>query len=119
MTHNEMLLIGAIVAGFALLLLTLGAFIVRRPALGLVLLIGAGAAFVVALVFMSRVSQDQERAMRAAVNEKYDVHVQKWGEPLGVSPKWQIDGKVMVCEADVSDESDPVLTCEGHPLPLR
>src|SRR4051812_27271439 len=99
MTHNEILLIGAIVAGFALLLLTLGAFIVSRQALGLVLLIGAGAAFIAALVFMSRVSQDQERALRAAVNEKYDVHVQKWGEPLGVSPRWEIDGRFMDCEA--------------------
>jgi hypothetical protein len=119
MTHNEILLAAAIVIGFVLLLLTLGAFIVSRPALGLALLITAGAAFIAALVFMSRVSQDQEQGLRAAVNAKYDVHVQKWGEPLGVSPKWEIDGRLMDCDADVADESDPVLTCNGHELPLR
>lgn len=119
MTHFEVLLAAAIVAGFALLLLTLGAFIVSRPRLGLVLLIAAGVAFIAALVCMTRVSQAQEDALRAAVNRKYDVHVQKWGEPLGTSPKWQVDGRTMDCEADVADKSDPVLTCDGHELPLR
>jgi hypothetical protein len=119
MTHNEILLAAAIVTGFVLLMCTLGAFIVSRPGVGLALLVASGAVFVAALVFMSRVSHEQEHALRVAVNAKYDVHVQKWGEPLGVSPKWEIDGRVMDCDADVADESDPVLTCNGHELPLR
>jgi hypothetical protein len=119
MTHYEMLLAAAIVAGFALLLLTVGAFIIARQKLGLLLLVAAGVAFIASLGLMSHVSHAQQVRLRHAVLAKYDVHVQKWGEPLGVSPTWEIDGKVMDCDADVADESDPVLTCNGHELPLR
>ena len=119
MTHYEVLLAAATIAGFALLLLTLGAFIVSRARLGLVTLVAAGTAFIAALTFMSHVSAEQEQALRSAVNAKYDVHIQKWGEPLGTSPLWQVDGRSMDCEADVSDESDPVVKCNGHQLPLR
>jgi hypothetical protein len=119
MTHYEMLLAAAILAGFLLLALTVGAFIVARPRLGLALLIAAGIAFIGSLFVMSHVSHAQEARLRGAVLRKYDVHVEKWGEPLGTNPTWRVDGKNRSCEADVSDESDPVLTCGGQELPLR
>jgi hypothetical protein len=119
MTHYEMLLTAAIIAGFALLLLTVGAFIIARPRLGLLLLITAGVAFIGALLVMSHVSHAQEVRLRHAVLAKYDVHVEKWGEPLGSNPVWRVNGKDTVCEADVSDEADPILSCAGGKLPLR
>jgi hypothetical protein len=119
MTHYEMLLAAAIVAGFALLLLTVGAFIIARPKLGLVLLVAAGVAFIASLGLMSHVSAAQQARLRHAVLAKYDVQVQKWGEPLGSNPSWVVNGRKTVCEADVSNESDPVLSCGGNQLPLR
>jgi hypothetical protein len=119
MTHYEMLLAAAIIAGFALLLLTVGAFIIARQKLGLLLLITAGVAFVASLGLMSHVSHAQEVRLRHAVLAKYDVRIQKWGEPLGSNPTWVVNGQNTVCEADVSDESDPVLSCGQTKLPLR
>jgi hypothetical protein len=119
MTTSEILLAVATVGGFVLLLLTLGAFVIKRQGLGLVLLIGAGAAFVAALVLMGRVSTEQDLRLRAAVLDKYDVKVQQWGQPLGSDQTWKVDHRTMDCHADVADESDPVLTCNGREMPLR
>lgn len=119
MTQSETLLTVATVGGFVLLLLTLGAFIVGRQGVGLVLLLVAGAAFVGALVMMGKVSTEQDLRLRAAVEQKYDVRVQQWGQPLGPTQVWKVDHRVMDCHADVSDESDPVLTCDGREMPLR
>lgn len=119
MTHTEILLTVATVGGFALLLLTLGAFAISRQGIGLVLLLASGAAFVAALVLMGRVSTEQDLRLRAAVEHKYDVRVQQWGQPLGPKQVWRINHRTMDCHANVADESDPVLTCNGHEMRLR
>jgi hypothetical protein len=111
MTHTEILLAVTIVAGFVVLLLTLGAFIARRSTLGVVALVLAGVCFVAALVLMGKVSADQDAVTRAAVQAKYDVKITAWGTPLGTDPAWIINGKVVDCVADLQDRSDPIVLC--------
>jgi hypothetical protein len=121
MTHTEVLLVATIGAGFLVLLLTLGAFLIGKYALGVIALVLAGACFVGALVLMGKVSADQDAVTRAAVIAKYDVKITGWGDPLGTDPEWIVNGKKVDCEADLQDRSDPTITCgkDLKELPLR
>jgi hypothetical protein len=119
MTHTEVLLAAAIVAGYVVLLLTLGAFIARKTTIGIAALVLAGVCFVVALVLMGKVSAEQDAETRAAVTAKYDVKIQAWGSPLGTDSEWIVDGKKVDCEAILTDRSDPIVTCDDKELPLR
>jgi hypothetical protein len=122
MTHTEVLLAVAILAGFVVLLLTLGAFIARRATIGILALVLAGVCFVAALVLMGKVSADQDAETRAAVTAKYDVKIQAWGNPLGTDPEWIVDGRKVDCEAILTDRSDPIVKCGDEKLvelPLR
>jgi hypothetical protein len=122
MTTTELLLTVTIVAGFVVLLLTLGAFLARRYTVGVIAMVLAGACFVGALVLMGKVSADQDAATRQAVKQKYAVKITAWGNPLGTDPVWIIDGKKVSCEADLQDRSDPIVRCGKDTfveLPLR
>jgi hypothetical protein len=119
MSHTEVLLTVTIVAGFAVLVLTLVAFVARRTTVGIIALVLAGVCFVAALVLMGKVSSDQDAATRQAVREKYAVKIQAWGNPLGTDPEWIVDGKKVDCVAHLQDRSDPIVECEGKELPLR
>jgi hypothetical protein len=120
MSQSEILLLAAIVAGFLLLALTVGAFVVSWQRLGLLLLVLAGASFVAGLVLMGRVSDQWEAEKRADVLAKYDVRVQDWGAPLGSAPDWKVDGKVRKeCVVLLDDPDAPVFECDGEELPLR
>jgi hypothetical protein len=120
MTQTQILLLVAIVAGFLLLALTVGAFVVSRQRLGVLLLVLAGASFVAALLLMGRVSSQWEVDKRAAVLAKYDVKVQHWGAPLGSDPQWEVDKKVYKeCVVLFPSPDDPTFECDGEEMPLR
>lgn len=120
MTHTQILLLAAIVAGFLLLALTVGAFVISRQRLGVLLLVLAGASFVAALVLMGRVSNQWELDKRAEVVAKYDVKVQDWGAPLGSAPDWKVNGKVhKECVVLFPHPNDPTFECDGEEMPLR
>lgn len=119
MTESQILLVAAIVAGFLLLALTVGAFVIDRQRFGVLLLVLSGAAFVVALVFMGRVSVQWEDDKRDLVLAKYDVTVQAWGAPLGSAPVWKVDGRESECVVTFDSPDDPVLECDGEELPKR
>jgi hypothetical protein len=119
MTHTQILLTVALVAGFALLLATVGLFAISRGALGLLSLVLAGACFVAALVLTARMSQEWQDHLRAEVRAKYDVTVQQWGAPLGSSPAWVVGGQRAQCEVDLADKDDPVVECDGRELAKR
>ncbi|GAA1146822.1 hypothetical protein [Nocardioides aquiterrae] len=120
MSHTQTLLLAAIVAGFALLALTVGAFVISRQRLGVLLLVLAGASFVAALVLMGRVSSQWEHEKRAEVLAKYHVKVQDWGAPLGSAPDWKVDGKVYKeCVVLFPSPDDPVFECDGQEMPRR
>lgn len=120
MSHSQILLLAAIVAGFALLALTVGAFVISRPRLGLLLLVLAGVSFAAALVLMGRVSSQWEADKRAEVLAKYDVKVQDWGAPLGSAPDWKVDGTVhKECIVLFPGPDDPTFECDGEEMPLR
>ena len=112
MTDTEIQLTCAIAAGFLLLALSVGAFALHRSRLGVTLLVLAAVATVLAYPLIGRISNDQEAAIRAAIEKKYDIDVTAWGAPLGDALVWEIDGKQMVCTTiDLSDRDDPVLEC--------
>lgn len=119
MSHSEILLLAAIVAGFLLLGLTAGAFAISRPRIGVLLLVLSGVAFVGALVLMGRVSSQWEMAKRAEVTAKYHVKVQAWGAPLGSARDWEVDGKKADCVVILTGADAPVMTCDGQEMPLR
>jgi len=119
MTQTEILLVLVIAAGFLLLALTVGAFVIHRQGLGVALLVLAGASFVVALVLMGRVSTDWESSKRAEVLAKYDVKVQAWGAPLGSAPDWVVDGKKSKCVVILTGSDAPVMTCDGKEMPQK
>lgn len=120
MSHSEILLIAAIACGFLLLALTVGAFVISRQRLGVLLLVLSGLAFVCALVLMGRVSGQWEHEKRQQVLAKYDVTVQQWGAPLGSAPEWKVDGKqTRDCVVLFTHPDDPTFTCEGEELPLK
>jgi hypothetical protein len=115
-----MLLVAAIAAGFVLLALTVGAFVMSRARLGVLLLVLAGVAFVGALVLMGRVSSQWEHEKRELITAKYDVRVQEWGAPLGSSPDWKVDGKVRdECVVLFPSADDPTFECDGQEMPRR
>lgn len=112
MTDTEIQLLCALLAGFALLALSIGAFALRRARAGTALLVLAGVACVACYPLMGKVSRAQEDETRAAIEAKYGIDVTRWGGPLGSSPVWVIDGKQVVCEhIDLSDPDDPILEC--------
>jgi hypothetical protein len=119
MTQTELYLALSIVAGFLLLALTVGAFVISRPRLGVLLLVLAGVSFVGSLVLMARVSSQWEDDKRALINAKYDVKVQHWGAPLGSAPDWKVNGKTTTCVVTFDDPDDPVFVCGGKELPKR
>ncbi|HEU5037336.1 MAG TPA: hypothetical protein VFT70_10040 [Nocardioides sp.] len=120
MSQSEILLAASIAAGFLLLVLTVGAFVISRPRLGVLLLVLAGASFVAALVLMGRVSNQWEVEKREQVTAKYDVRVQEWGAPLGSAPDWKVDGKVRKeCVVLFPSPNDPTFECDGEEMPLR
>ncbi|WP_028638064.1 hypothetical protein [Nocardioides sp. URHA0032] len=119
MSHSETLLLAATVGGFLLLGLTVGAFVISRPRLGVLLLVLSGVAFVAALVLMGRVSSQWEVEKRQAVLAKYDVKVQAWGAPLGSATQWKVDGKNTECVVILTGADAPVMTCDGQEMPLR
>ncbi len=120
MSHSEILLLAAIVGGFLLLALTVGAFVIARQRLGVVLLVLAGVAFFCALVLMGRVSSQWEHEKRQLVTEKYDVHVDAWGAPLGSAPDWKVNGKTYKdCVVTFDSPNDPVFECDDVELPKR
>ena len=120
MSHSEILLLAAIVVGFLLLGLTVGAFVVSRSRLGVLLLVLSGVAFVAALVLMGRVSGQWETEKRQQVLDKYDVRVQAWGAPLGSAAEWKVDGKLTRdCVVTFPHRDDPVFTCDGKELPKK
>ena len=120
MSQTQILLLAAIVAGFLLLALTVGAFVISRQRLGVLLLVLAGASFVAALVLMGRVSSEWQADKRAEVLAKYDVKVQDWGAPLGSAPDWKVNGKEhRECVVLFPSPDDPTFECDGEELPLR
>ncbi|MCB8955989.1 MAG: hypothetical protein H6529_05845 [Nocardioides sp.] len=119
MSQTEIALLLSIVGGFALLALTVGAFVISRPRAGLTMLVLAGAAFACALVFMGRFSSEWEHDQRLEVLRKYDVSVQEWGAPLGSSPEWKVDGKVAECVVITTGSDAPTMECDGQEMPLR
>jgi hypothetical protein len=119
MTQTELLLALAIAAGFVLLALTVGAFVISHQRLGLLLLVLAGLSFVASLVLMGRVSSDWEHQKRDLVVAKYDVNVKRWGAPLGSSQTWKVNGKQKDCVVTFDDPDDPVFTCDGQEMPKR
>ncbi|WP_395659847.1 hypothetical protein [Nocardioides sp.] len=119
MSQTETSLLLAIVGGFALLAATVGAFVVSRQRLGVLLLVLSGAAFACALVFMARFSSEWEEQQRAEVIAKYDVTVQDWGAPLGSSPDWKVDGRIQDCVVLVTGPDTPTMECGGEEMPLR
>jgi hypothetical protein len=120
MSQTQILLLAAIVAGFVLLALTVGAFVISRQRLGVLLLVLAGVSFVAALVLMGRVSNQWELDKRAEVLAKYDVKVQDWGAPLGSAPDWKVNGKVhKECVVLFPHPDDPTFECDGEEMPRR
>jgi drug/metabolite transporter (DMT)-like permease len=120
MTQTELLLALAIAVGFLLLVLTVGAFVISRQRLGILLLVLAGLSFVASLVLMSRLSSEWEHEKRELVRAKYDVTVQRWGAPLGSSATWKVDGQEIAdCVVTFDDPDDPVFTCDGEEMPKR
>ena len=120
MSHSEILLLAAIAGGFLLLALTVGAFVISRQRLGLLLLVLAGVSFVAALVLMGRVSSQWEHEKRQLVVAKYDVTVQDWGAPLGSAPDWKVNGEThKECVVLFPSPDDPTFECDGEELPLR
>lgn len=119
MSHTQLALLAAVVTGFALLAVTVGAFAIARQRLGVVLLVLAGASFVCSLVLMGRVSGDWETAKRAEVLAKYDVKVEAWGAPLGSAPEWKVDGKKTECVVILSGRDAPLMTCDGQEMPTK
>ena len=120
MTESQLLLAAAIVAGFVLLALTVGAFVVARQRLGLALLVLAAVSFVGALLLMGRVSSQWEHDRREAVTTKYAVKVKQWGAPLGSDPEWKVNGKVRKeCVVLFPSPDDPTFECDGKEMPLR
>ncbi len=112
MNETDVQLMCAIVGGFVLLALSVGAFAVHRSRLGVTLLVLAAVATVVAYPLVGTLARDQEDRTRAAIEEKYGIDVTEWGSPLGSSTVWKIDGKYKSCELDLADLDDPVMNCE-------
>jgi hypothetical protein len=119
MTQTELYLALVITAGFLLLALTVGAFVISRQRLGVLLLVLSGVSFVLALVLMGRVSTEWEHDKRDLVLAKYDVKVQLWGAPLGSAPEWKVDGHKAECVVTFDNPDDPVFVCDGQELPKR
>jgi hypothetical protein len=119
MTQTEVLLIAAIVGGFLILLLTLGAFVLGKYTAGVVALVLAGVCFVAALFLMAQVSVAQEDETRQAVLDKYDVTVEQWGTPLGASATWVVNGEEVDCVVLLEDRDDPTVRCNNKELPLE
>jgi hypothetical protein len=114
MTDTEILLACAMIAGFALLALSVAAFAAHRSRAGITLLVLAGVACVTCYPLLASVARAQDDATRAAIEAKYGFHVDQWGGPLGDSTVWVIDGQQRVCDhIDLSDRDDPVLECHA------
>ncbi|MFC7497388.1 MULTISPECIES: hypothetical protein [unclassified Nocardioides] len=112
MTDTEIQLMAAIIAGFVLLALSVGAFATHRSRLGVTLLVLAAVATVVSYPLITKVARDQDDATREAIEQKYGIDVEDWGPPLGDATVWVIDGEQQSCEhIDLSDRDDPVLEC--------
>lgn len=119
MSQTELTLLLSIVGDFALLAMTVAAFLLSRPRLGLVLLVLAGAAFGSSLVVMAHFSSDWEQQQRDEVTAKYKVHVKQWGMPLGSDPVWEVNGEITDCVVLTKGPDAPVMTCDGEEMPLR